>query len=140
MVTQVTLRIPSNLYTRAKQLTQGQSAESAAELVDILDQILASAENSETGIDAEEIDLEDDPALKREMLAYIAIHPRLKKTHLGKHVAIFQGRLVDSDDDYAALTRRIDGDYPDQFVWVSTVEEEPIKTLVFRSPRLEQVE
>ncbi|MBI3960157.1 MAG: hypothetical protein HY328_15190 [Chloroflexi bacterium] len=101
MVTQVTLRIPSNLYTRAKQLIQGQSAESAAELVDILDQILTSAENSETGIDAEEIDLEDDPALKREMLAYIAIHPRLKKTHFGKHVAIFQGRLVDSDDDYA---------------------------------------
>ncbi len=140
MLSQVTLKIPSNLFTRAKQLTQQQSAKSAAELVDVLDQILASVEPVDVEIAAaDNDDMEDDAALAREMQAYITMHPLLKQTHFGKHVAIYEGKLIDSDDDYDTLTRRIDDHYPDQFVWVSTVEEEPIKTLLFRSPRLEQV-
>jgi hypothetical protein len=138
MVSQVTLRIPRNLFTRAKQLTQSQSEKSTDELINVLDQILASVESIETDVDTDD-GLEADPALKREMQAFIAMHPSLKKTHFGKHVAIYQGRLIDSDDDYNALTRRIDARYPDRFVWISTVEDEPIKTLVFRSPRIEQV-
>lgn len=138
MLSQVTLKIPSNLFAHAKQLTQGQSEKSAVELVDILDQILASAVSNETEIAAEDDRTDEDPAFNREMQAFIVLHPTLKKTHFGKHVAIFQGRLIDSDDDYDALTRRIDKCHPDHFVWVSTVEEEPIKTFVFRSPRLEQ--
>lgn len=139
MLSQVTLKIPNNLFTRAKQLTQGNNKKSADELMDILKQILASAKRSEAETDEEDYGVENDPALNREMQAYIVMHPQLKKTHFGKHVAIYEGRLIDSDDDYDTLTRRIDAQYPDQFVWVSTVEEEPIKTLVFRSPRLEQV-
>ena len=139
MLSEVTLKIPRNLFARAKQLTQDQSEKSPDELIEVLDQILASVESKESGISEEEHGMED-PALQREMQAYIAIHPMLKKTHFGKHVAIFQAKLIDSDDDYEALTRRIDARYPDQFVWISTVEDEPIQTLVFRSPRLEQVE
>lgn len=136
MLSQVTLKISGNLFTRAKQLTQLRKQKSPDELVDLLDQILASAEQSEAEI--EEDWIENDPALQREMQAYIAMHPKLKKTHLGQHVAIYEGRLIDFDQDYDTLTRRIDTQYPEQFVWVSTVEEEPIKTFVFRSPRLEQ--
>lgn len=139
MLSQVTLKIPSNLFTRAKQLTQRQSSKSTDELVDVLDQILAAAELAEAEMVEDEEGVADDPALLREMQAYIALHPLLKKTHWGKHVAIYEGRLIDADDDYDRLTRRIDTQYPDQFVWISTVEEEPIKTLFFRSPRLEQV-
>jgi hypothetical protein len=139
MSSQVTLIIPDSLFTRAKQLTQVRKEKSADELVDLLDQILASVEHSEAEID-EEAWVEEDPAVEREMQAYIAMHPVLKKTHFGKHVAIYEGRLIDSDDDYDTLTRRIDAQYPERFVWASTVDEEPIKTFVFRSPRLEQVE
>lgn len=139
MLSQVTLKISSNLFTRAKELAHGQSELSTAELVDVLDQILASAELEEIEFDLQDDEAEDDSALNREMQAYIALHPQLQKTHYGKHVAIYEGRLIDSDDDYDALTRRIDDKYPDQFVWISTVEDEPIKTLVFRSPRLEPV-
>jgi hypothetical protein len=138
MLSQVTLRIPGNLFTRAKQLTQVRKEKSTDELVDLLDQILASAESSATEIEAED-GAEEDPAVAREMQAYIALHPILKKTHFGQHVAIYAGQLIDSDEDYDTLTRRIDLQYPDQFVWVSTVEDEPIKTFVFRSPRLEEV-
>lgn len=138
MLSDVTLKIPRNLFARAKQLTQEQSERSPDELIEVLDRILALAESIESATGEEEYATEDDPALQREMQAYIALHPMLKKTHLGKHVAIFQAKLIDADDDYESLTRRIDARYPDQFVWVSTVEEEPIQTLVFRSPRLEQ--
>jgi hypothetical protein len=139
MLSQVTLKIPNNLFMRAKQLTQGQSKQSTTELVAVLDQILASAEDDVAGIEEANDLTEQDPVLAHEMQAYITLHPMLKKTHLGKHVAIYQGRLVDIDDDYDTLTRRIDARYPDQFVWISTVEEEPIKTLAFRSPRLEPI-
>ena len=142
MLSDVTLRISGDLFTHAKQLTQGNTKQSSDELVDVLDQILASAERTDVEgieVDADGYWLDNDAAMNREMLAYIAMHPNLKKTHLGKHVAIYEGRLIDSDEDYDSLTRRIDAQYPDQFVWISTVENEPIKTLFFRSPRLEQI-
>lgn len=132
MSTHVTLTIPDDLFVRAKHLTEVRKAELSDELVDLLEQILASAE-----IDKPEDDEVEDPEVVREMNAYLAMHPRLKRTHFGKHVAIYQGKLIDTDEDYDTLTRRIDAQYPDQFVWIATVEEEPIKTFVFRSPRLE---
>ena len=51
------------------------------------------------------------------------------------HVAIHGGRLVDHDTDYGALFERIDDRFPDRFVWLTMVEDEPIGTLTFRSPR-----
>lgn len=129
----VALSIPDDLFVRAKQFAKVGKEKSADELVDLLEEILASAEPLEIDVS------EEDPAVAREMQAYIAMHPLLKKTHFGKHVAIYDGRLIDSDTDYEKLTRRIDAQYPNRFVWVSTVEKEPIQTFVFRSPRLEEV-
>jgi hypothetical protein len=79
---------------------------------------------------------EEDAAVEREMQAYIALHPMLKEKYLGQHVAIYDGQLIDVDEDFDALYRRIDVQYPDEFVWLATVEEEAMPTLVFRSPRL----
>ena len=70
-----------------------------------------------------------------EMQAYIALHPMLKEKYLGKSVAVYGGKLIDIDDDFDALYDRIDARYPDEFVWMSKVEEEPIPTFVVRSPR-----
>lgn len=64
----------------------------------------------------------------------------LREKHLGQHVAIFNGQLIDVDSDYGALYERIDAQYPDQFVWLATVTDDPMPTLVFRSPRLEATE
>ena len=72
-----------------------------------------------------------------EMAAYLQLHPLLKKTHFGEYVAIFQGKLIDHDREHSALYRRIDQRYPDDYVWISKVEEEPIKELRFLSPRFE---
>jgi hypothetical protein len=43
--------------------------------------------------------------------------------------------MVDHDEDYGALFERIDDRYPDSFVWLTRVEDEPIGSLAFRSPR-----
>jgi hypothetical protein len=72
-----------------------------------------------------------------EMQAYLALHPMLKEKYLGQYVAIYHGKLIDHDPDHEALYRRIDAQYPDEFVWISPVEEEAIPTLVFHSPRIE---
>jgi len=132
MSAQITMTVPEPLFTRTKQLVDLHKDEIGDELAQLLEQMLASADLNGPGLD-------EDPAVEREMQAYLAIHPLLKQSHLGKHVAIYQGKLIDEDEDYDALTRRIDTHYPDRFVWVTTVEEEPIKTYFFRSPRLNPV-
>ena len=78
---------------------------------------------------------EEDPDVEREMQAYIRLHPQLKEKYIGQYVAIYQGQLVDYDTNYGTLLDRVDSRYPDVFVWVTPVEEEPIGTIVFRSPR-----
>lgn len=70
------------------------------------------------------------------MDAYVALHPSLKANYFGEHVAILEGQLVDHDPDPAALYQRIAAQYPDRFVWLTVVEEEPLTTLAFRSPRI----
>lgn len=77
---------------------------------------------------------ESDAAVERERNAYIALHPLLKEKFLGKHVAIHQGQLIDSDNDDDALYARIDATYPDLFVWLDTVTEEPLEVITLRSP------
>jgi hypothetical protein len=79
---------------------------------------------------------DEETAVKREMQAYITLHPMLKEKYLGQHVAIYEGKLIDVDQDYGALCQRIDAQYPNEFVWLATVGEEAMPTLVFRSPRL----
>jgi hypothetical protein len=48
---------------------------------------------------------------EREVAAYDALWPELLKTHKGKWVAIYQGQLVDEDDDRQALSVRIHARY-----------------------------
>lgn len=86
--------------------------------------------------EAEWIDLpEPDEAAAAEMQAYLALHPWLKEHCWGNYVAIYHGKLVDADEDFDALFDRIDQAYPDQFVWMSQVSDEPIETFTVRSPR-----
>jgi hypothetical protein len=125
MVEQVTISIPQTLYRRARDLARNRNRPVDDVLAELLDQALPPDENGE--IDDEET------AVKQEMQAYIILHPMLKEKYLGQHVAIYGGKLIDADPDYGELYQRIDAQYPDQFVWLATVEEEAMPTLTFRS-------
>lgn len=131
MADQVMIPIPQTLYEQAIRLARSRNQDVTAMVVEALAEMLPGSEP-----DTEILDLsEPDEAAEREMQAYLAMHPTLKKTHLGQHVAIYQGELVDFDQDYDALYARIDEQFPNEFVWLTTVEEQPIRTLKFRSPR-----
>jgi hypothetical protein len=77
---------------------------------------------------------EPDTAVERERAAYLRLYPHLKQTHAGKYVAIHNAQLVDYDTDEAALFARIDDKYPDEFVWLTRVNEKPEREIKMRSP------
>jgi hypothetical protein len=127
METTVTLTIPQRLYRRAQKL----ASKRQMQVEDVLATVLNATEDS-----MESLVPEEDEEMEREMAAYIAMHPRLLKTHLGQHVAVYHGELIDHDTDYGALYERIVEKYLDEFVLLTTVKAEPIETIVVRSPRL----
>ncbi len=129
MIEQMTISIPQTVYRRARDLARRRNRSVDDVVVELLDDVLPPDENVE-------VDDDEETAVKREMEAYIALHPMLKEKYLGQHVAIYGRELIDVDEDYGALYQRIDAQYPDQFVWLATVAEEAMPTLSFRSPRL----
>ena len=126
MIEQITISILQNLYRRARDLARHRNRSVDDVMVELLDDILPPDENGE-------VDDEEETTVKREMQAYITLHPTLKEKYLGQHVAIYGGKLIDTDPNYGALYQRIDAQYPDQFVWLATVEEEAMPTLTFLS-------
>lgn len=126
METQIKLSIPANLYERVRQLAKIKQMDVSTVIVDVLDEAVPSIHN----------DTESDAAIDREMAAYIALHPVLKQTYWGMHVAIQGRQLVDYDQDGVRLSKRIYEKYPDTFVWITQVADEPIQTIHIPSFRL----
>ncbi len=132
MAEQINISIPQTLYQRVRELARLRKRPVEDVLTEMLEQALPPDNEPNVTGEAENVE--------REMQAYIALHPILKEKYLGQHVAIFGGHLIDVDEDFGALYARIDAQYPNQFVWLATVEKEPMPTLVFRSPRLIPIE
>ncbi len=129
MTEQVMVSIPKALYRRVKQLAGRQNEDVNEILAKTLAEALPPEEENEA------VWAEPDESVEKEMRAYIALYPMLKQKYLGRHVAIYHGQLIDQDEDMDALYARIDQKYPDEFVWITTVGETPLRTLEFRSPR-----
>lgn len=122
--------LPEALLQRAKKLARARHRPVEVVIAELLDGVLPVAEEPAVS------ETTEDAAVRREMEAYVALHPTLKADYYGQHVAILDGRLVDHDADPATLYERIATRYPDRFVWLTAVEDEPLTTLVFRSPRI----
>lgn len=121
---EVTLTLPDDLYRQAER-----QAELRHQTLDsLLSDILAESIR-------QQMDQNDDP-VEKELAAYRAMHEKLSQKYAGHHVAIFQGKLVDHDQDGAALSQRIYNRFPDEFVLIRQVTAEPERVLHFRSPRL----
>ena len=131
MIEQISVTIPQRLYQRVRKLAHARNQSVDDVLTEVLDQALPANDSPANS---------EDEAVEKEMQAFIALHQMLKEKYLGQHVAIFGGKLIDVDEDYSALYQRIDAEYPDQFVWMAQVTDDPMPTLVFRSPRLEATE
>lgn len=79
----------------------------------------------------------DRETIKIEAEAFRAMHSELVAQHLGKFVAIHRKEVVDIDGDFQALHSRIRNRFGQLPVLLRQVEQEPERTLVFRSPRFE---
>lgn len=130
MAEHVTVSIPEAIVHRARKLARVRRRPVDAVIAELLDEVLPPA------VEATIAPKSEDAAITREMEAYIALHPSLKADYFRQHVAILDGQLVDHDADPTALYQRIVTRYGDRFVWMTAVEEEPLTTLVFRSPRI----
>ena len=73
---------------------------------------------------------------ERERLAFLGMQPALKQTHCGKHVAIHDGVVVDSDVNEVQLGLRVYGNYGYIPIYVGLVTEMPAPPLRVASPRL----
>ncbi|GIK73288.1 MAG: hypothetical protein BroJett021_22760 [Chloroflexota bacterium] len=134
MSTTVILKLEEVTYQRARRLADTQQQAVADALAAWIEATLP-AEDGETIHEAVTAG-ESDEAVIREMAAYLELHPQLRTQYLGQYVAIRNGRLIDHDDSYDRLFDRIDVAFPDEFVWLTRVEQEPLTTLTYRSPRI----
>jgi hypothetical protein len=75
-------------------------------------------------------------AMAQEEAAYHTIHAELMAHHAGEYVAIYQGELIDHDQNEMALLHRLEAGYPDEVVLMKQVRPLPEPELRFRSPRL----
>jgi len=132
----LTLTLSDNISERVQKLAEQRREDMIAVVERILDEALPESFDDQAWIDL----AEPDAAADQEMQAYIELHPKLKEDFLGQYVAIYQGKMIDHDMDRRALYTRIVARHPNQFVWLSKVEEEPIETFVVRSPRFVQDE
>lgn len=125
----VTVSIPEALLKRARKLARTRRRPVDAVIAELLDGALPPGDDPFPAG-------HEEAAVAREMEAYVALHPALVSDYIGQYVAILDGRLIDHDADPAALYQRINTRYPDRFVWLTRVEDEPLTTLAFRSPRI----
>lgn len=126
MTQQVKISVPHPLYQRMQNLASTQNQP----IDDLLEMAISLAETAFIP-DAAQI-----AAMRREEAAYEAMHAELMAEHRGDYVAIYQGELVDYDQDETSLLRRLEEIYPDQVVLMKKVRPLPEATLHFRSPRL----
>jgi hypothetical protein len=75
-------------------------------------------------------------AIRRESVAFRAMHAQLLLTHAGRYVAIYQGQLIDHDVDQLALYRRVSQQYREAAILIRQVTSSPDEVYTVRSPRL----
>ncbi len=73
---------------------------------------------------------------QREKHAFYQLRPQLLSTHLGKYVAIHEGRVVDSDTDEIALALRVYRQIGYAPIFVGFVTDKPIPPVRIPSPRV----
>ncbi len=123
---QVTLTISDELY---------QQAQLVAELTDRPVHDVLAESIVLPGEQAVPSHLAADKAIAQEIAAYLNMHSGLLEAFAGQYVAIYQGKLVGHAQEFASLFGRVCQQYPDEFVLIRQVENEPEPVYHFRSPR-----
>jgi hypothetical protein len=111
---QITLTVPDTIYQQAKEMAQINNRQ----IEDILtEQLLLTLPPIHVS--------EDRPAMLREEAAFDAMKPDLLAKYLNEYVAVYQGQVVDHDNDELVLLERLDQQYPTQVVLLRQVLPHP---------------
>lgn len=108
------LVIPRNLLERAKRLAQRQDRQVRDVVAEALERGLPLLERQ--SIPAE---------WEQESGAFRHMHPTWRTEYAGEYVAVYQGELIDHDPAFGALLERVSKLYPDEFVLIRPVQDEP---------------
>jgi hypothetical protein len=113
----VEIPLSDDLYVRAQKVARQRDVPVAQLLAEHLEATLP--EPLAVG------NKDKDTAVMQEWAAYHALHPQLQQEYLGEYVAIYQGKLVDHDPHQLQLVKRLDLNYPTQFVFVRQITPDP---------------
>ena len=114
MNSSATVTIPQQLYKRVQYVAQKQHRHVNDVAKEMLEQGLSPWEGFSTKTEKE-----------REKGAFRRLHAALREEYMGEYVAIYGEEVVDHDADQTALVTRIDEKYPDLFVLIRPVRQEP---------------
>ncbi len=131
--------LPDNLLARLRRTAQQDGLSLPLLFEQMLDAYLRSRQQHKPENGADRIDdpqaAEMPDPMQREIAAFRQLHAALLKRYRGEYVAIYQGQLIDHDSDQLALLDRIEKAYPNDFVLIRPVQEQPEREFYFRSPR-----
>jgi hypothetical protein len=125
MSTKLTLKIPNHIYQQAEQIAQSQQRP----VIDIFQEAITEL-FPPVAIHPQRAQMEEEQAAFANML------PDLLRQYKEQYVAVYQGKVIDHDQDQMALAVRIQTDHPDKIILIKKVTAEPDKVLYSRSPRL----
>lgn len=75
-------------------------------------------------------------AIRRETAVFHKMHAQLVQTHFDQYIAIFQGKLIDSDTAQLALYNRVSQKHPNKPILIKKVTASPEEVYTSRSPRI----
>jgi hypothetical protein len=84
-------------------------------------------------------DVMEQEAIHDETEAFWAMHEQLRGQYVGQYVAIYQGSVIDHDDDVSRLERRTRERFGPLPVLIAPVDPAPPRELRWRGGRLELV-
>lgn len=122
---QVTIQILQTTYHKAERLAHRRHRS----LNSVLDEAIELAEAAFAQQSHEEQQMELEEA------AFESMQDELIASHNNEYVAIYRGKLIDSDPSEQALLVRLNRDYPNDIVLMRKVTMEPESELYFRSPK-----
>jgi len=125
MSVQVMIEVPEKLYDQVEEIAQS-TRRAVGEVLQEL--VICSFPPIYDG--GAEFD-----AMDQEVAAFEAMHEELWKKYPAQFVAVYQGQVIDFDEDEWNLLARIDEKYPDEVVLIDRVEATLKSEIVFHSPR-----
>lgn len=127
--------LPDSLLARLHQTARQEGLTLPLLFEQMLDAYLRSRQQLKIRNAVDAANTEPFDPMEREIKAFQQLHTSLWAHYPNQYIAIYQGKLVDHDADKLALFERIEEAYPNEFVLMRPVQEQPAREFHFRSPR-----